>query len=96
MSHSTPQPRWRDTPARGAEKLTGPLLTYAAEELIKRLLEDVGVDVERWKALLELLPVIPMPSAREAMVDALLSLSVSIVEESERSSLRATVQRVVS
>jgi hypothetical protein len=76
--------------------LTGPLLTYAAEELIKRLLEDVGVDVERWKALLELLPVIPMPSAREAMVDALLSLSVSIVEESERSRLRAAVQRVVS
>jgi transcriptional regulator with XRE-family HTH domain len=96
VSHPTARPRWRDMPATGAEKLTGPLLAHAAEELIKRLLQDVGVDVERWKALLELLPAIPIPLAREAVVGVLISVSGSIVDEGERSRLRAAVQRVVS
>jgi transcriptional regulator with XRE-family HTH domain len=96
VSHPTARPRWRDTPASGDERLTGPLLAHAAEELITRLLEDVGVDVERWKALIELLPAISMPMRREAVIGALISVSGRITDESERSKLRSAVQQVIS
>ncbi len=96
VSHSTARPRWRDTRACGDERLTGPLLARAAEELITRLLEDVGADAERWIELVELLPGISMPKPREATIEELLGVSREIVSDSERSKLRSAVQRVVS
>jgi hypothetical protein len=64
--------------------------------LIKRLLEDVGVDVDRWKTLIELLPTIPMAAPRGTVIQALIRASGRFTDDADRLTLRAAVHRVVS
>jgi transcriptional regulator with XRE-family HTH domain len=96
VSHPSALPRWRDFSMNEVEKLTGPLFVRAADELIKRLLEDVGVDVDRWKDLIELLPTIPMAAPRGAVIQALIRVAGEFTDEADRLTLRAAVHRVVS
>src|SRR5262249_18428351 len=53
-SHASPHPDWRDFSPDIREELTWPVVHTAYREIGKRLLQHVGKDGVRWRALLNL------------------------------------------
>jgi len=49
----TPSPRWRDFSRDKVEVITYEIIHKGGTEVVKRLLEDVGIDAERWINLLK-------------------------------------------
>jgi transcriptional regulator with XRE-family HTH domain len=66
VGHFSSSPRWRDF-APPSEEVTYALIARGAEELTKRLLEDVGLSTGRWKDLIQALPNLA-PQTREQAI----------------------------
>jgi hypothetical protein len=63
ISSPSPTPRWRDWIPDTHQSMTWGELFKGAHETVTRLLEDVGVDGERWKTLIEHLASLPKEDA---------------------------------
>jgi len=78
----SPQPRWRSaSQAQDDEPITESLIQNGKEKLIKRLMEDVGFVVKRWRDLIKILPNLT-PSSRDKVLSQL-SKSASYMSDDE-------------
>jgi hypothetical protein len=89
------RPRWRDfSEGRSEEAVTTPLWVQGAEEIAKRLLEDVGTNPGRWTSLLEHLPDFFPERRREAI--KLLSERLEKFDTQTRTSLWGAVRTLLN
>jgi transcriptional regulator with XRE-family HTH domain len=73
-----PQARWRDFATEKPEVVTYDLLGKAAVGIASRLLEDVGTNATRWRAMFEVYPKLP-PEMRARAIDQFLTVATSFV-----------------
>jgi transcriptional regulator with XRE-family HTH domain len=89
------RPRWRDfSDGRAEETVTGPLWAQGADEIAKRLLEDVKADESRWVSLLGRYPDL-FPQRRREVV-RLLSASVDRLGHETRVAIWAAIRKLLN
>ncbi len=64
------RPDWREWAPHGETRTTGIVLERHAEEMVRRLIADVGTDGSRWRVLVEAVDDVPL-AAHEALLGAL-------------------------
>ena len=88
------RPRWRDfSEGRAEEEITTPLWIQSAEEVAKRLLEDVGTDRNRWVLLVDHLADLPPVYRRNAIT--LLGERVGQFDQRTRSAVWVAVRSLL-
>lgn len=95
ISHPTYKPRYRDWVQDPQPTLTWGDVTTAIEEIIGRLLEDVGLDGQRWQDLIEKVDDVPKQQ-RDAVIDRLLRVDVGDFGPADRTLIRDALRLVVS
>ncbi len=92
-SSPSPMPRWRDFSVDKVETVTWPLIGRGAAALSERLLEDVGLDAQRWVALLDrITDIAPGP---EAVLDCLDAVEPRMTDKAVRDVLWDKLRRVL-
>jgi hypothetical protein len=79
----TPKPRWRDFSVEKPEVVTHGLIFDGAIALSERLVQDAGIDPQRWAQLIENIPNL-LPDWRQKAFVKLSSVADSIVDDNSR------------
>jgi hypothetical protein len=87
-------PRWRDFSVDQHENITDALIWKGAEELTKRLLSTVGLDPDRWKDLIEVLPNLA-PARRAELIQLLFKVEPRISDDEARLKIWAAVRQLL-
>ena len=82
----TAKPRWRDDGSEGAEALTAAIIKEARVAFVTRALDRVGSHLERWKVILDALPMF-RPVDRDWAIELLDQLEAKTREPGARSDL---------
>ena len=90
----TAKPRWRDDGSERAEALTHAIIEEASVAFVTRALQRVGSDLERWKVILDALPLF-RPADRDRAVELLDQLERQTHEPEKRSDLEIVVAEFV-
>ncbi|MDZ4319731.1 MAG: hypothetical protein U1A07_12990, partial [Phenylobacterium sp.] len=93
-SSPSPTPRWRDFSVDKVETVTWGLIRRGAEALSQRLLNDVGLDPQRWVSLLDRLTDIP--PGPEVVLDALEEIEPRIAAKADRDVFWDKLRRVLN
>jgi hypothetical protein len=93
ISTPSPLPRWRDFSVESPEVVTWNLISRGAAKISERLITDVGLDSQRWSALLDRLGNLS-PSLEPALA-ALEVAEPKVTEASDRASLWEHLRRVL-
>ena len=94
IQNPTSPPRWRPIPPV-TEEVTWPLLTLGANEVLKRVLEDVGSDGPRWVALIEHFDTLTAPQF-EGVVTQLVSAADQIADVVVRTHIWHALREFIS
>lgn len=89
----SPIPRWRDLSVDQVEPVTHGLMASGAENITRRLLEDVGTSATRWSALVDRLNRLAPNS--DAALATLEAAEPAITAKEERSMLWAHLRKVL-
>ncbi len=90
----TTQPKYRDWVPTREPVLTQEYLSFLGE-IVDRLIQDVGVDVERWSAMVERMPDL-VPADRSKTIDQMQSLiDVESFAEAEASELWKILRKTI-
>ncbi|MDP9475987.1 MAG: hypothetical protein M3R38_09925 [Actinomycetota bacterium] len=96
ISHPTHKPRYREwSEDLNPSPLTWGDVSTAVEKTVDRLLEDVGVDGQRWQDLIDKVDDVPKLQ-RDAIVDALLDVEVDHFDQANRTMVRDALRAVIS
>jgi len=87
--------RWRDYKQVNVELITYTLIGQGTNELVRRLLEDVGSNVERWKQLLDRLSDIPEADILN-LISHLSDAATQITEELDRTELWNHLRKILT
>lgn len=93
-SSGTEKPAWRDWAPEPIIPLAAEDYHKAIEEVINRVLIDVGNNTSRWASLIGNLPYL-YPHQRKQAIGNLLDLSKSSIEEEQRVILQKELRRVI-
>lgn len=95
MMFPSSRPRWRDfSEGRGEEDVTTPVWAESADEIAKRLLEDVQGDGRRWISLFDHFAQLFPERRREAV--GLLSASLDGLDDETRNELWAAIRELLN
>lgn len=94
ISSPSSMPRWRDYSTDKVEAVTWGLIARGAAAISERVIEDVGIDAERWSALLDrLADLAPDPEAALAALDA---AERQMTDKADRGQLWKSLRRVLN
>lgn len=89
----SPHPRWRDDSPDDQEIVTYGIVRKGAEEVTSRLLEDVGLDISRWKQLLNRINHLAPDSG--SAIERLNDVESRIVRRDDRAELWGALRGVL-
>jgi hypothetical protein len=95
FSTPTHSPRWRDWAPEEPPRVTYGEIWAGAREVVERLLEDVGIDGERWRMLIEKLDDIPKEQ-HDDVVRRLCEVDVESFTPEARTVIRDTLRGLIS
>ena len=90
----SPAPRWRDYPTMNPEPTTYGLIARGANELLNRLLEDVGINSGRWRELINLLPKVE-PERRKEIIKRLSDAAPKINDQQGQETILKTLRHLL-
>lgn len=90
----TAKPRWRDDGSEEAETLTRAVMEEAYVAFVTRALDRVGTDLERWKAILDALPMF-RPVDRSRAIELLDQLERQTHDAQKRQGLEEVLANFV-
>jgi len=92
---NSPTPRWRDFTVDNREMITYPLMWKGADIISEKLLEDVKLNIGRWKQLIHLLPNFT-PEKRSQALKKLSASSSQIKNEEDRARIWSALRKLLS
>lgn len=95
ISMPTHSPRWRDWALEVAPRTTFGEIWAGSREVVERLLEDAGANVERWCGLIERLDDLPKEQ-HDAVVSRLSDLDVAVFASEDRMRIRDVLRSMIS
>ncbi len=95
FSTPTHSPRWRDWAPEESPRITYGEMWAGIREVVRRLLEDVGTDGERWRTLIEKLDDIPKEQ-HDAVVRKLQEADVESFTPEARTIVKDTLRGLIS
>jgi len=90
----SPSPRWRDYPTVNPEPNTYGLIGRGANEILTRLLEDVGINSSRWRELIDLLPRVE-PERRQEIIKRLSDVVSQINDPRDQETILKTLRHLL-
>jgi len=94
-ANNSPTPRWRDFTVNNREIITYPLMGKGADIISEKLLEDVKLNIGRWKQLIHLLPNFT-PEKRAQALKQLSSASSRIKSEEDSARIWSALRKLLN
>jgi hypothetical protein len=93
--HPTHSPRWREWASEAAPRITNAELWRAANEVSRRLLDDVGTNRKKWRVLINRISDLPLDQ-QNAVIEKLSKLNVEELEIEAQLEIWKTLREIIS